>query len=134
MSEPRTNQEVFDYVLQKLYEQGRPARLGDSGHGACVFRTDDGRRCAAGWLIPDDLLTEENLGADFSTIAESEAGRDPRLLRLNRSLVSAMQGAHDCAPPDDGWLRSFCERMRDIAAAHGLQYHDPTGTPPRGEP
>ena len=131
MSEPRTNQEVFDYVLAKLAKQGRPSVSWD---GRCVFRGHNGERCAAGWLLPDDLWSEEINRKDFCSLKAIPRFRDDeRIAALPYALVVDLQFAHDTAR-GDRWLEDWRRLMRDVAVKHGLQYHDPAGTPPRGEP
>jgi hypothetical protein len=46
-----TKQKVYDYVCQKMIEQGKTS-LRD---GICVYRADGGSRCAIGHLIPDSI-------------------------------------------------------------------------------
>ena len=73
-------QEMFDFVATKLIEQGGPANNVD---GSCRYRTDKGRKCAAGWLIEDKFY-------------------DPRMENLS---ISAMQMS-----TDGGWRENQIER------------------------
>ena len=48
-----TNQEAFDKVVRHLVAQGRPAI---NANGSCAYLSEDGRKCAAGCLIPEDVI------------------------------------------------------------------------------
>lgn len=52
-----TNQEVFDIVVTKLRKQGCKSRDIYHCHITCMYRDNNGNRCAAGWLIPDNLYS-----------------------------------------------------------------------------
>jgi hypothetical protein len=44
-------QAVADYAVAKILEQGKASVGGDA---SCKYRSTEGRKCAIGWLIPDD--------------------------------------------------------------------------------
>lgn len=50
-------QEIGSFVVRNLRKQGKQA-MGPSTVGipeqVCMYRSPDGCKCAAGWLIPDD--------------------------------------------------------------------------------
>jgi hypothetical protein len=127
----RTKQEVFDYVAIKLIEQDRASMFGTD----CQYRTPDGCRCAAGWLIPDDEYSAEMEGE----LVWEVATRSPTLNQLERSFgevfLQQLQSAHDGGHwypggnptdltlwpnRDPDWLGSFKARMRIVAQNHGL--------------
>jgi hypothetical protein len=127
VSEPRTNQEVFDYVLEKLYAQGRPSSAGRQ----CFYRGSDGLKCAAGWLIPD---TAYDIGMEGMAAEAVPYLRQ----RYDRDLIERLQTAHDEAARESGgnavvWLRQWSERMQQIAISFGLRYRDPTPSTPAGD-
>ena len=137
MSEPRTNQEVFDYVLEKLYEQGRPS-VNPRSPKECLYRGDAGARCAAGWLLPDDLWKQRYNAYGFAALP-AEIMDDPRMCHLDVDLVVAMQDAHDdaavaCAKDarQGDWLRDWLRKMQGVARNFNLQYRDPTPSTPAG--
>lgn len=47
-----TKQEIFDIVAVHLIKQGERAM---NENGRCLYRSPDGKRCAAGKLMPDHL-------------------------------------------------------------------------------
>ena len=50
----KTNQEVLNDVVAKMFEQKRQS-VKDADDGQfCVYRSEDGYRCAIGLLIPDE--------------------------------------------------------------------------------
>lgn len=117
-----TNQETFDAVVTHLRRQGRKALRGRK----CAYRGDDGTKCAAGCLIPDDLYSPKLEGwsvCKSSTLDNPVPGIISGLGH-DLDLVEALQGAHDTAGPDY-WESRFAE----IAAEHGLTYTPPV-TPP----
>ena len=62
----------------------------------CVYRGPGGRRCAAGWLIPDDMYSPQMEGA---SVLEATRGVPGLLTALAVPLwvVECMQTAHDRA-------------------------------------
>lgn len=114
-----TNQEAFDRVLERVIEQGAPC-VGTAGR--CVYKFDD-RRCAAGWLVPDDhpLLT-----ADFCDIGGwlSATERFPDLKSLaDLALVAALQNRHDsCAytTPSHHFRSLFLRNVHPLISLYNL--------------
>lgn len=95
-----TLQETFNIVVQNLRRQ-RKQSLGIDG--SCLYRSDDGLKCAAGWLIPDDKYSDsiEDKCADDESVAciLEEEGHDV-------DLVLSLQRIHDDIPPS-GWEHSW---------------------------
>jgi len=90
-------QEIFERVFHHLWNQNKQSSIkeGDSELGSCMYRTDDGRMCAAGCLITDD-----NYNPDIERTTVSA----PRVLRalvnsgVPRDLISFvgdLQQIHD---------------------------------------
>src|SRR5437899_3188379 len=118
-----TNQETFNTVVEHLRRQGRQSIRGHS----CLYRGPEGTKCAAGWLIPDDLYQPEMEG----TLVGAGAGRngDERPETLNAvsrvlrelghdlELVRHLQSIHDVGTPDE-WERRFC----DLAQTFNVVY------------
>ena len=52
----RTSQEVFDVVAKHLLTQNAKS-MDDPWDEMCAYRGENGRRCAVGALIPDDLYS-----------------------------------------------------------------------------
>lgn len=90
-----TKQEIFDKVWNGFVKQGwRPATK-EAGSGVCSYRTEDGRKCAAGQLILDSTYHQsmEGLGVDAgivrNALGASGVGEE------NMPLVWALQRVHD---------------------------------------
>lgn len=111
-------QEIFDKVATHLATQGRQAALNNE---ACVYRTSDGLKCAAGILIPDDVYQPSMEGKPIDIIIEGYEGLDN--LRSNHPIILSLQRAHD-----DGSLwapkgvenSALKDRLRSIAKIHML--------------
>ncbi len=112
-----TAQEVFDTVVQHLIDQGSRCT---TPSGYCLYRTDDGRKCAIGCLLdePHLELALHNGGdiIDIRTIL-------PQELRQHYYLLQRLQRAHDakvrekCPTAAAGELR---KRLRHVAKRGGL--------------
>jgi hypothetical protein len=91
-----TNQEAFTTVARHLLTQKERA-LKPNPHNPsnpfCAYRAEDGKKCAVGCLIPDDLYLKEmedlpvrRLITDFPNIASLFEGVDLDLLRKLQML------------------------------------------------
>lgn len=119
-----TRQEMFNHVATKILEQGGPAW---SVQG-CVYRTADGKKCAAGWLIPDELYKTDMEGLRFHSYAWREMGLSqglPEYLTSEDIFIRILQTAHDGATDDEqkgfgNFISRFKLRMSEIAGAYEL--------------
>lgn len=85
-----TAQEVFDWVAYNLLRQNEQASV----DGRCRYITPDGKRCAAGFLLPDgspELESRSNWGA---LVIEG------KVTEAHRGLIARLQQLHDYNPPD----------------------------------
>jgi hypothetical protein len=119
-----TNQETFDTVVTHLRAQGERAMGLDPATQvpACFYRAPDGKRCAAGWLIPDDRydpafehtglggMDDSGRNSNGVTLLMEELGHDIE-------LVAELQSIHDNAPLD-----TWEDRFRQLAEHWGLHY------------
>ena len=78
---PTTPEEVFD----KLVEQGGPSVI---GVGQCRLRGPNGRKCALGWLIPNEAYHPD---MEKTPVASAQKFAP----HLSRMVLLDMQGAHD---------------------------------------
>jgi len=100
-----TPQEIFDKVATHLLAQGKKARNGAGG--PCLYRAEDGARCAAGCLIPDELY---NASMECKRIRVlSQTYKLPEFITDNIRLIVQLQDVHDQADPT-GW-RSELHRV-----------------------
>lgn len=118
----KNNQKAFNIVYTGILQQGGLSM----NEARCVYRSNSGRKCAAGWLIPDSkyhkgLEIDSNTGrawlANEGPIQEilSEEGYDPEFVRL-------LQQIHD-----DNTLKSidsWKEQMQIFAKNNGLTIPD----------
>ena len=108
-----TNQEAFDLVATKLLDQDGPSVQVD---GVCRYRSDDGRRCAAGWLISDVYYHKTMEGVSLAA--------DPRgivipYIQCDIDIAISLQFAHDNNSTSGYWER-WIGCMKDVALEYGL--------------
>ena len=129
-----SNQETFDIVVAHLRRQGSKAQSRDptSGLITCLYRAPDGKRCAAGCLIPDERYEPalELSAVGGTSEANKYSSNDVTLLieQLGHDieLVGALQSVHDNSEASD-WE----SKLEQLAADFGLRY-TPTTEHPRG--
>lgn len=94
----RTRQEIFDVAYTGFKSQGFKRSMDEDGR--CLYRNGS-RRCAIGWLIPDDLYT-----ADLEGISASE----PAIMKLARTR-----------PADAGFVERFQAMHDNLSSPKALQ-------------
>ena len=95
------SQEVFDIVSKGLLEQN--AKSWDEA-GICKLRDGRGRKCALGFLIPDEeYVSRMEIDIPFGDIA-SRYGVSP-------ALLDSLRAVHDCSSPS--LWRKRLERVAD---------------------
>lgn len=108
-----TMQSIFDRVAAHLLNQNR--RSVDPVDGLCLYRGGDGRKCAIGCLIPDDLYSPEmenqNLYGPLIRAALGDFLRDSE----HEKLLSMLQLAHDSYHPSQ-----WPDELRYIAGSFKL--------------
>jgi hypothetical protein len=104
-----TAQEVFDQVATHLLTQMKKSE----NDVACLYRSSEGLKCAAGCLISDDEYTPEfDLDSDGNYGMGWQSLIDRGLVPLaHRKLISALQEVHDGA--DTFYWRSSLARVAD---------------------
>jgi|LakMenE01Jun11ns_1017448.scaffolds.fasta_scaffold9739208_1 hypothetical protein len=130
--EPVEAQELFDYITSKVLEQGRPSLETNYEKGVtrqvCVYRGQDGAKCAAGHVIPGAWYSEKLEGRAADGVLEGE----PRLeasLAPHLSLLLDLQGAHDSAyqasvlhSKRPTFMEGFIRRAIHIAEEYNLNH------------
>lgn len=100
---PNDEQLVFDTVAEHLLKQGKRCVLDNTDTSACMYRNDEGLKCAAGCLIPDDQYTPELEGKSWTSLAREN------LVSYNCvMLINDLQSIHDVCEPKD-WLLELHE-------------------------
>lgn len=91
-----TQQEVFDKVARHLLTQNKPCEGNYNGRTICLYRNDEGLKCAAGCLIPDEFYSEVFEGKRFGAVHDLmyELGFTPFSSEV-LYLISTLQNLHD---------------------------------------
>jgi hypothetical protein len=115
----RTDQELVNFVAEKLRAQGRPS-LGEEGDN-CQYRGPNGLRCAAGWLLADEHYTPwlEACAVGVTRVRQAliASGVSPAQIRL----VGELQNAHDNSGCDN-FVVKFNDALQEICEEVGLTY------------
>ncbi len=116
-------QEIFDKVATHLLTQNAKATYGTynkyDGRGPdgksqyvetpqCVYRAPDGKKCAAGVLIPDELYDATFEGNRAAAVLGRLADKSPEMSRLAEeiSFVGQLQLIHDDCEVEE-WPRAL---------------------------
>lgn len=112
-------QEAFDRACAGLASQGFELSVrcvvgnGDTFATRCAYRGGPCRRCALGWLIPDEIYTEDmelKMTAQVLGVLDVTSEADV-------AWFCRLQEAHD----DAAWPADMQRRLRDFAHSHGLE-------------
>ena len=97
------NQEAYDRIVE--YFTRPDAKLGLSDAGKCVYRGQDGQRCAAGCLIPDEAYDPSFEYKTFFSISCSPGLLDAMGINYDTAtFIDQCQSAHDAADDLDAFL------------------------------
>lgn len=116
-----SNQEAFDLVVEKLVAQGEPS-MKEGFDNTCAYLAYNGNRCAAGHLVPDDLLKKmSNFAEDWTTVCEYVP--EARKIAI-QGFITELQDAHDLPvlfPVNYcNWRTGWVSKMRDVATTYRL--------------
>ena len=90
-----TKQEYYDLLVTTSRNGGFPAiRVDDHGFNNCVYRGEDGRRCAVGLIMPDDRYKKELEGSTASHVCKI-CGVDWIPEGIMAADLENIQSAHD---------------------------------------
>lgn len=115
-------QEIFDKVYTHLEQQGGASALET---GACLYRSEDGKMCAVGCLIPDDKYDPKFEGEPVDELIYAPDGWKPEWFTGDKhsddivSFLWKLQEAHDADLRSSG-LDSWRYRMIEIAEEYEL--------------
>jgi hypothetical protein len=111
-----TEQQIFDYVVDKLFTQNR-ASINEDDH--CQYRGENGIKCAAGHLIADEDYDRSFEGAIWSELVDN--GDVPK---EHFNLIGKLQQMHDSvAFNNSGWFASMLDYAADeLASELHLKY------------
>jgi hypothetical protein len=121
---PEDLQRMVDTIVRGLRSQGFEQSRGIS---ACAVRGTDGRKCAAGWLLPDELYCDamEAIGAVYDTVlARSDNVSEETFLAKHHELLKDLQNAHDGAGFGGSHLAPWEveSRLKAVVEKHELQW------------
>jgi len=129
----KTQQEIFDIVSNHLLTQNEKA---ENGTDLCVYRSEDGLKCAIGCLIPDDEYDDNIEGISIGAfVCENlELDSKEKLVLLNNilkkeaidvdeyfGLLKDLQNVHDFHDVED-WYWS----LEKVADKYELQFNPQT--------
>ncbi len=115
-----TPQEIFDKVAKHLFTQGcRSAELDEDTDSACLYRGPEGRMCAVGVLIPDELYNTDMEYMNAAYLIGNVGSPFPAWMKANENLLHSLQISHDRS---HNWLNSEAmrERLRAVATQYAL--------------
>lgn len=120
-------QEIYNIVAAHLLKQGRKAQRQRTCDESmmCVYRADNGDRCAFGILLPDNLYTPKMEGVSAASLCEEYPAIRQHLFGIeytpgqDGNFVNALQHVHD------GFhVKDWPEQLEHLARQWGLEpYH-----------
>lgn len=119
-----SRQEMFNRAWNGLKSQGwEPAFAA----GSCEYITQDGKRCAWGWVDPEGTVSPLGYGriGSVNSLRMEAGGLARRLSESDAAFAMELQDAHDRVPlaserGASGRFTSLEESMRDFAGRHQL--------------
>lgn len=116
-------QEIFDKVYKAILAQGQKSlRTFPDRDPSCAYRDPQGRKCAIGHLIPDELYQKEMEDMTIYGVLQEF----PELKEFldvqcdeDRKFLFLLQYCHD-RPSDENFIEDFKEGMTTLATKHGL--------------
>jgi hypothetical protein len=118
-------QEVFDSVSRHLIEQGCKSVSPDDmeiGSYTCMYRGEQGTKCAIGALIKDEYYCttfEGNSLSEESILKAIEKSLDVVLKNKDKDFLRALQNAHDSSF-DEGFREEITDRLKTVARNYEL--------------
>lgn len=109
---PETAQEVFDIVAGHLLTQN--AKSIESDKPYCLYRSRDGKKCAAGCLIPDAHYNPDMEGYNWIELIDNYSF--PKDYEM---LIPSLQSIHDGHPPSE-WKKQLKSLANDYELDSGV--------------
>jgi hypothetical protein len=95
----KSEQEVFNWIVTKLMEQGKKSV---DARSHCMYRGEDGCKCAAGWVIGDDEYTVSFEDQTWSSLV----AKYDYVPSSHSKLIYELQHIHDAFTVDK-WKNKF---------------------------
>jgi hypothetical protein len=121
-------QKLFDAMLGHIRQQAKPATARQGGVDKCLYRTDDGLKCAIGALIPDELYQPGFENAATAEVLDALFVHDPALRDF---LTHAQNRLHDNPASaalmvgEYAFSKMVEDNARHLALHYGLTYTKP---------
>ena len=92
----------------------------------CMYRTDDGNKCAIGCLIPDELYSEAMERSTVGAIIEGFPQIKKFFEDCNPKFLERMQSVHDYVGnwDDTGFTPQGLKELDSLARTYGLKVVD----------
>lgn len=114
-----TPQEIFDKAVKHVLMM--PDRAVNPKTGACKYRTEDGRSCIVGGIMPKKTYRKWMDNGDQTAIdnlMKANGPHFPKWMRDNVNLLSRLQTVHD---RETNWPHyRLKHRLTEVAADFGL--------------
>ena len=94
--------------------------FGGANGDSCAYRGRDGKRCAIGVLISDDLYDAEFEGKPIKDLPAKVRRAIGMTTKARSDLLGDLQSVHDLWSVDV-WI----EGLQSVARTHGLQFQPP---------
>ena len=104
-------QDIFDQAANHLLTQMKQSR----GNNMCLYRSDDGLKCAVGCFIADDEYIGDMEGECVETLIVN--GRMSSISRDRLKLLDKLQSMHDGLDTDQ-----WSSALEGIAAEFNLNF------------
>jgi hypothetical protein len=133
-----TQQEIYDFVYNKIIEQGKPSMVVTdriSGATSCAYRGENGCKCAIGHLLTDEDL--KDIEKHNKTTYPTNHLRAMTIMDImttylitpsltlyvdkNTWFISRLQRAHDNYYRFPSFIQLFKEDMKSIAIDYNLK-------------
>jgi len=124
----RDKQKLFDAMLGHMRQQGKPAVARLDHIDKCLYRTEDGLKCALGALIPDELYKPGFEKEATSVVLDQLSIWDTDLKEF---LTAAQNRLHDEPAGiarmvgEDSFLNAVERSARNLAMQFSLTYTAP---------
>ena len=117
---PTTKQEMLNQAVKGICDQGEPG-----WDGGCLYRTDQGLKCAVGCLIPDEIFSNPRSKEAWNTrTVATLIDHVPQFSdwKPEREFLIELQLAHDEAAEEDlDFKEEFEKNIKKLSAKFGLE-------------
>lgn len=110
-----TDQTVFDTVAKHLLRQRDRSMCSVGSLLSCAYRGTEGRSCAIGCLIPDDLYSPKMEGHGADRLRRHFPAMGMLLHDVSADLLTTLQDLHDLEDPE-----MWEDELREVARSFNL--------------